>query len=83
MVEFVKKTLATKDCTLDATYSELYDGTNPYLKIGGIKEPKKALSTAYKEVGPVVLNQKTQKNKDLSVAPSSKPSNNEQLEGED
>lgn len=43
MVEFVKKTLATKDCTLDATYSDLYDGTNPYLKIGGIKEPKKAL----------------------------------------
>ena len=47
------------------------------------QEPKKALTTAYKEVGPVVLNQKTQKNKDLSVAPSSKPSNNEQLEGED
>ena len=47
------------------------------------QEPKKALTTAYKEGGPVVLNQKTQKNKDLSVAPSSKPSNNEQLEGED
>jgi len=43
MVEFVKKTLAIKDCTLDATYSDLYDGTNPYLKVGGIIEPKKAL----------------------------------------
>ena len=43
MVEFVKKTLALKDCTLDATYSDMYDGTNPYLKVGGIVEPKKAL----------------------------------------
>ena len=43
MVEFVKKTQALKDCTLDATYSDMYDGTNPYLKVGGIVEPKKAL----------------------------------------
>ena len=43
MVEFVKKTIALKDCTLDATYSDLYDGSSPYLKVGGIVEPKKAL----------------------------------------
>ena len=43
MVEFVRKTLAEKDCTLDATYNDLYDGTNPYLKVGGIMEPKKSL----------------------------------------
>ena len=43
MVEFVRKTLAEKDCTLDATYNDLYDRTNPYLKVGGIMEPKKSL----------------------------------------
>ena len=43
MVEFVKKTQALKDCTLDATYSDMYDGTNPYLKVGGVIEPKKAI----------------------------------------
>ena len=43
MVEFVKKTIAVKDCTLDATYSDMYDGNNPYLKVGGIVEPKKAI----------------------------------------
>tara|TARA_B100000700_G_C14973880_1_gene822821 strand:- start:1013 stop:1555 length:543 start_codon:yes stop_codon:yes gene_type:complete len=47
------------------------------------QEPKKAIKTTYKEVGPVVLNQKTPKNEELNVAPSSKPSNNEQLEGGD
>ena len=43
MVEFKVKTLASQDTTLHATYPDLYDGTSPYLKIGGDFEPKKSL----------------------------------------
>ena len=43
MVEFKVKTLATKDTTLHASYPDLYDGTSPYLKVGGDAEPKKSL----------------------------------------
>jgi len=43
MVEFKVKTIATKDTTLHASYPDLYDGTSPYLKVGGDDEPKKSL----------------------------------------
>ena len=43
MVEFKIKKVATADTTLHATYPDLYDGTAPYLKVGGDDEPKKSL----------------------------------------
>ena len=43
MAEFKLKTTAAQDTTLHATYPDLYDGTAPYLKVGGEYEPKKAL----------------------------------------
>ena len=43
MVEFKIKKVATADTTLHASYPDLYDGTAPYLKVGGNDEPKKSL----------------------------------------
>ncbi len=43
MVEFKVKTQANQDTTLHASYPDLYDGTSPYLKVGGDNEPKKSL----------------------------------------
>lgn len=43
MVEFKIKKVATADTTLHASYPDLYDGSAPYLKVGGDVEPKKSL----------------------------------------